>query len=789
MPQPAESQPLELTGTIVDRLLPVRVRVTGNYEVQVEVGGSPVDQEPGTPNPQCAWPISSVSTRAAGEPVFSLPPYKVETQFITLTESLDWGLGLLRVPEAWKLTQGEGVKVGVCDTGCDYHHADLGGELGNGGEESLAAIVAMQDFTGSRYGAMDRNGHGTHCAGIIAARRNQIGIAGVAPRAQLVIAKVLGDNGSGTGRGVANGIDFCRDQQCKIISMSLGSPQPDHQILAAIERAVAAGVYVVMAAGNDGRDDSVEFPARWRLGLAVAAVDRNGKIAQFSSRGPEVDIAAPGQDVTSTWPGGGYAKLSGTSMATPFVAGQVALLLARNMQPGVVSPVKDMATLKEHLARHATDAGPVGRDPAYGWGLVNADTLLRARSRAADRTSRRWRGDRSAAVGQGHDPHAGRGGGFVLGRPEITTSFHQGLAESQRVYTMAFFLPSPRLRVSVVNLFVGVALLASCGTCEARPPYRPPWKPRPKPVPTPAPVPTPIPDPGPCPVPANRPPLPPEVRGDGSRACGGKPAWASAAVMLGSCIQLKDYPASEVELAWVQIESLDAAGTVLSTKKTLGRDVWGELDTRYPFWGIGGTNKVEAWQPRELRGDSLLIHPYLRADKIWHFWGTKVALAAGTKKIRTSARVKITGGAYFCIGSDWWCIRQQHVEHMGAVQFDRSRDDQYRRPAVALVQPGESRLADDRGSTVRRSRSWTGRESTKAGKAEFQTPNPFSFSHFRVFAMKLESAVDSDKDYKFADLTGGRRGDLNHGGTETRSRRVFYSLRLRASVVHLDPGM
>ncbi len=201
------------------------------------------------------------------------------------------------------------------------------------------------------------------------------------------------------------------------------------------------------------------------------------------------------------------------------------------------------------------------------------------------------------------------------------------------------------IRVSSV---AALMLAMMCGVaCEARPPYRP----RPKP---PVPTPTPTPAPLPAPTPATRPPLPPEVRGDGSSACSGKPAWAGAAVCLGSCIQLKDYPAGTVEIEWVQIESLDAAGNVLATKKTFGRDIWGELDTRYPFWGIGGTNKVEAWQPREAIGNSLLIHPNLRADKIWHFWGAKVALAAGTNKIRTSARVKITGGALFSIGSDWW---------------------------------------------------------------------------------------------------------------------------------------
>jgi subtilisin len=320
-----------------------------------------------------SWPVSPVSHRRHDGPVFRLPHYTVEARFAALAQSIDWGVTLLHVPDAWKLTNGENVKVGICDTGCDEGHPDLQGAIG-----------ATADFTGSPKGAADVAGHGTHCSGIIAARNNAIGLVGVAPKSTLFMAKVLDDSGSGSGKMVAAGIDWCRDQGVQIISMSLGSPQPDPRILAAIQRAAAANIYVVMAAGNDGLlldrrgnpIDTVDFPARWQLGLAVAAVDRNGQVADFSSRGPEVDIAAPGQDVTSTWPGGGYAKLSGTSMATPFVVGEVALLLARNMQPDVKSPVHDMASLKEHLARTCVDAGPVGRDPNYGWGLIDAATLL-----------------------------------------------------------------------------------------------------------------------------------------------------------------------------------------------------------------------------------------------------------------------------------------------------------------------------------------------------------------------------------------------------------------------------
>jgi subtilisin family serine protease len=166
-------------------------------------------------------------------------------------------------------------------------------------------------------------------------------VIGVAPRCRLLVAKVLGDDGSGTSDAVAAGIDWAADAGADILSMSLGSPHPAEEIHAAIRRAVAKGKFVICAAGNDGRDRSVNYPARWEDTVAVGAVDRNGAVARFSSRGPEVDLCAPGQDILSTFFAGGYAKLSGTSMATPFVAGVVALMLAKHRASGGATPVNN----------------------------------------------------------------------------------------------------------------------------------------------------------------------------------------------------------------------------------------------------------------------------------------------------------------------------------------------------------------------------------------------------------------------------------------------------------------
>ncbi|MEX2140780.1 MAG: S8 family peptidase [Pirellulales bacterium] len=299
------------------------------------------------------------------EPIYRLPPFKVEATYVALAETVDWGLSLFKVPEQWKRTKGEGVRVAVLDTGIELDHPDV-----------REAIDKAKDFTRSRFGVVDRQGHGTHVAGTIGARKNEQGVVGVAPECRLLIGKVLGDDGSGTDDSVAEGIAWAVDEGAQLISMSLGSPYPSQAIYQAIQRALKNNRFVVCAAGNDGRPNSVNYPARWEETVAVGAVDKDGKLARFSSQGEELDICAPGENVLSTFLNGGYAKLSGTSMATPFVSGVVTLMLAKHKQVGGRTPVNNQQQLLDHLRATATDAGATGRDPQYGYGLINAEKLL-----------------------------------------------------------------------------------------------------------------------------------------------------------------------------------------------------------------------------------------------------------------------------------------------------------------------------------------------------------------------------------------------------------------------------
>ncbi len=298
-------------------------------------------------------------------PIYRLPPLSVEATCVALAETVDWGLAAYNIPQAWKQSRGEGVSVAVLDTGIDPQHHDLS-----------EAVAALRDFTSSRGGPIDVHGHGTHVAGALAARRNDVGLIGVAPACRLLVGKVLRDDGSGDERAIAAGIEWACEQGADLLSLSFGSPRPGRLMEQALRRAVAAGKFVICAAGNDGRAHSVNYPARWPFTIAVGAVDREGRLARFSSQGDELDICAPGEDVLSAWPGGGYARLSGTSMATPFVSGVVALMLAKHRREEGRTPLTNLDQLRDHLARTATDAGPTGHDPHYGFGLINPSGLL-----------------------------------------------------------------------------------------------------------------------------------------------------------------------------------------------------------------------------------------------------------------------------------------------------------------------------------------------------------------------------------------------------------------------------
>jgi major intracellular serine protease len=258
-----------------------------------------------------------------------LPPFKVEAMQ-TVANEIPWGVKMIEAPEIWEQhsEQGEGIVIALLDTGIDKGHPDLRDNILDGRNFS---------DSGSADDYQDRNGHGTHCAGIIAGVENGSGIVGVAPKAKLLVGKVLGDDGSGSYQSIIKGIKWAtawrgpKGEKVRIISMSLGGSYNDPRQYKAILDACSEGVMVVCAAGNegDGKQETYEFgyPALYPETISVAACDENRKLASFSNNNLQVDIIGAGVKVLSTYPQSQYAVLSGTSMATPHIAGALALII------------------------------------------------------------------------------------------------------------------------------------------------------------------------------------------------------------------------------------------------------------------------------------------------------------------------------------------------------------------------------------------------------------------------------------------------------------------------------
>lgn len=284
------------------------------------------------------------------------PDYEVEA----LEETVPWGISGIEAPSVHAAGyNGIGVNVSVIDTGIDYTHPDLAKNYKGG-----------WDFVNNDNNPMDDNGHGTHCAGIIAAVDNEEGVIGVAPGANLYALKVLNKQGSGTISNIISAIEWSIDNKMKIISMSLGSDYYSVTLKNACDKAETAGILLVAAAGNDydaSVSDTVDYPGGYGSVIAVAATDNQNNRAWFSSTGPAVELAAPGVNIYSTYwlRGSTYKNLSGTSMACPHVAGTAALVWAAH-------PELNNFEVRTKLQDTVTDLGAKGKDEWYGFGLVNA---------------------------------------------------------------------------------------------------------------------------------------------------------------------------------------------------------------------------------------------------------------------------------------------------------------------------------------------------------------------------------------------------------------------------------
>ncbi len=276
------------------------------------------------------------------------------------SQVLPWGIDRVDAELVWNTTKADLIKVAIIDTGIDLKHPDLKDNIKGG-------YNALQPWKSPN----DDNGHGTHVAGIVAALNNTIGVVGVGPQIDLYAVKVLNAAGSGYLSDVIEGLDWAIQNEMHVVNMSLGTSVDIPSFREAVQRVNAAGIVQVAAAGNTG--GSVVYPAAYPEVIAVSATDQNNQIASWSSRGPEVDLSAPGVNIYSTYKGSSYKALSGTSMSAPHVSGVVALVLSIPNKcdydlNGTCSP----SEVQQRLEQTTIDLGVQGKDALYGSGLVNA---------------------------------------------------------------------------------------------------------------------------------------------------------------------------------------------------------------------------------------------------------------------------------------------------------------------------------------------------------------------------------------------------------------------------------
>ncbi len=294
-----------------------------------------------------------------------------------------WHAPKVNAEKAWGASRGDGVVVAIVDTGIDANHPDLKANL-------LPGYNTLDNNTNPH----DDNGHGTHVAGIVASvANNGVGTAGIAPNAKILPVRALGDMG-GSAQSVAAAIQYAADHGADVINLSLGSPQPSKAIESAIKYALEKGAAVVAAMGNAGDQGNPKmWPASYAGVIAVGALNPQDTVTEWSDWGEWQALSAPGYGIWSTFPtyetslyklakenpGAvppedkielSYSAISGTSQASPVVAGVAALLkgLDKRMTP---------AHIREKLMATARDLGPAGFDPHYGAGMVDAMAAVR----------------------------------------------------------------------------------------------------------------------------------------------------------------------------------------------------------------------------------------------------------------------------------------------------------------------------------------------------------------------------------------------------------------------------
>ena len=298
-------------------------------------------------------------------PSWGIPPdTRIEDEVYAAAPSNLWHLPKEVWTEVWHNATGKSIKIAILDTGVNSH-------------VDLPSPVASKSFVNGQS-PTDGNGHGTHCAGT-ALGRNGIGVA---PEADLIVGKVLSNGGSGSSSGIAAGIRWAVDSGADVISMSLGGGGSYGPTNSAIDYAWSKGCIVNAAAGNAGYNgaNTIGYPAKYKSCICNGATRSEGSIASFSSGGAQLDWATPGQAIISSSRTGGYTTMSGTSMATPFGSGLLALIVELMRREGEAE-----WTAKESfdafIKQFVDDRGKPGKDDSFGHGVPRYTEIVHSLSK------------------------------------------------------------------------------------------------------------------------------------------------------------------------------------------------------------------------------------------------------------------------------------------------------------------------------------------------------------------------------------------------------------------------
>jgi subtilisin len=352
----AKGQPLKENPTFL-----ITFKDSVDKQLIVKYGGDILEEYETLPIVKVKMPTDLANKLSLNESVESIEKDKNISINKALTDGssvkipkqiIPWGVKRVNADIVQKAGfTGDGISVAIIDTGIDINHKDL----------NVAGGISFVDYT-TNYN--DDNGHGTHIAGIIGALDNKIGIVGVAPNVDLYSVKVLDNNGNGKYSNVIKGIDWAIKNNIKIISMSIGGTEESKAFEKAAKIAYRQGILLVASAGNYGyfNNDSVTIPAKYNSVISVGAINSENQRWEFSSRGKELDLMAPGVDILSTTLGGGYGLNTGSSMAAAYVTGVAALIMENN----------HTLSNKEITKKLYNNAEYLGESNEYGNGLVNA---------------------------------------------------------------------------------------------------------------------------------------------------------------------------------------------------------------------------------------------------------------------------------------------------------------------------------------------------------------------------------------------------------------------------------